>query len=91
MPQSAEELKAIRAKHDQVVWSKEVLAQKYESTFVAVVGQVDPSDRQFQVFKEFQFGQLILGTTPAPETLDWQITRTRFDGPLQESLAARVA
>ncbi len=84
VPQSAKELRAIRADHDERVWSKEVLAQRYESTFVELWDQLIHQSDKYQVFKNFKFTQLIVGTTPRSETLDWQISRVVFDEPLQQ-------
>jgi hypothetical protein len=86
LPKNAAELKAMRAKHDETIWSHEVLAQKHEMTFVDLWDRMIHQKDKFKVLREFAFNRLVIGTSPASETLDWQIQKTRFNEPTQNIL-----
>ncbi|MCA9148883.1 MAG: CRTAC1 family protein [Planctomycetales bacterium] len=81
MPTTAAELKAQRAEHDAGVWSNEVLAQKHESTFVALWDSLIHQTDKFAVLKQFRFNRLELASLGEPETLDWDIRRYRSTPP----------
>ncbi|MCA9169835.1 MAG: hypothetical protein KDB23_19305, partial [Planctomycetales bacterium] len=81
MPTTAAELKAQRAEHDAGVWSNEVLAQKHESTFVALWDSLIHQTDKFAVLKQFRFNRLELASLGEPETLDWDMRRYRSTPP----------
>lgn len=84
LPRTADELKAMRAKHDETIWSNEVLAQRHEKTFVDLWDNLIHQPDPFQVLREFRFGRFLTGTTKNSESLDWSIERLKWDGPVQE-------
>ncbi|MCA9217546.1 MAG: hypothetical protein KDB27_30970, partial [Planctomycetales bacterium] len=83
MPKTAAELKAVRAEQDEKTWSDEVRAQKHEETFVELWDALIHGDDKYGVLKNFAFNDFVVGTEASSETLDWEIQKTRFDGPHQ--------
>ena len=64
--------------HDRTTWSKEVLAQKYEQTFVKLWDSLIHRSDRFDVLRELQFDSIEVGSKYLDEDLDWSITQRSF-------------
>ena len=84
MPKTGEELKAMRSRLDETVWSNEVLAQKHERTFVELWDNLIHQPDAFQVLRDFRFEEFLVGSTEQSESLEWGIQRLNWNGPTQE-------
>ncbi len=79
-PKNAREVQLMRAYYDKTVWSKEVMAQRYERSFTDLWDALIQQPDKFQVLASVSFDQIELGSDPKSETLDWGIERTSFNG-----------
>lgn len=78
-PQTMAELLEQRDFHDRTTWSKEVLAQKYERTFVKLWDSLIHQPDKFAVLREQQFDSIRVGKTRTEQSLDWQISEVRYE------------
>ena len=76
--QSVQDLIRLRAYHDETTWSKEVLAQKYESVFVSLWDNLIHNKDRFQVLREIPFEEISIGDKATDTNLEWQIKERRF-------------
>ena len=76
--QSVQDLIKLRAYHDETTWSKEVLAQKYESVFVSLWDNLIHNRDRFQVLREIPFEEISIGDKATDTNLEWQIKERRF-------------
>ncbi|NIP97008.1 MAG: VCBS repeat-containing protein, partial [Akkermansiaceae bacterium] len=74
---SVERLEAERQRLDQTVFAHEVDAQRYEQTFVKLWDELR-TGKPFEVFKGFQFEELVLGTPiPGKGEANWGVEGIR--------------
>lgn len=77
-PATPEELSQQSEELDKTLWSNEVLAQKYEETFVRLWDNLRTSEDKYDVLKNFKFGDVILGDRQPPTNYEWNIRKTKF-------------
>jgi hypothetical protein len=66
--------------HDRTTWSKEVLAQRYEETFIRLWDNLISRRDKYTVLKEVPFDSVRLASKVQDTQLDWDITLRYFVG-----------
>ena len=84
------DLLKVRQFHDATTWSKEVLAQKYETVFVQLWDNLLRQRDKLQVLRDFKFKELVLNADAKDAELDWGIIRRKFAGKQQTLTHAQV-
>ncbi len=80
-PRTAAEMRAERQRLDQTVWGKEVLAQEYEQTFVALWDAMRAhGERQHEDLASFAFTSLAIRPFAETSAHSWGITVTAMAG-----------
>ncbi|MEO8426185.1 MAG: CRTAC1 family protein [Verrucomicrobiota bacterium] len=78
---------AVEAQHNQLdntVWSKEMLAEKYEDVFIKLWDDLRKTDDEFEILQAFPFTELTLETPASPQEVEHGIKWTRYGSPAQK-------
>ncbi len=78
--QGVEEVKQERRALDETVWSMEVLAQRYEESFVKLWDDLRAAENKYSVFRDFKFDQLTLPSRSGTESHEMGIGTMLFEG-----------
>ncbi len=81
--ETARDLLHVREMHDQTTWSHEVLAQRYEATFVKLWDALIHRPNKYAVLKEFEFDTARVALDSQDTNLDWGIVLGRLVGEAQ--------
>ena len=87
-PKTAKELIEIRSYHDRTIWSKEVQAQNYETTFVNLWDSLLREQDKFAVLKAFPFDSIQLPERWSSQILDWGIIQRKSTGSRRDASRA---
>ena len=82
--ETARDLLHVREMHDQTTWSHEVLAQRYEATFVKLWDALIHQQDKYAVLKEFEFDTARVALESQDTNLDWGIVLRRLVGEAQQ-------
>ena len=63
---------------DKTLWAKEVLAQKYEETFIHLWDNLRTSEDKYETLKNFKFGHILFGERNPSTNFEWNIRQTKF-------------
>ncbi|MCZ6853578.1 MAG: CRTAC1 family protein [Gammaproteobacteria bacterium] len=81
---TAGDLIRLRDMYDRTIWSKEVLAQRHENTFVKLWDNLIHRQDKYAALMEFQFDSIRLAFSRQDTALDWDITHRRFVGDARQ-------